>query len=421
MVSATNASGPAGYQRGRREALAPPHPRSVSETAKKPVALFVLGMGRSGTSALTRVISLCGAALPARLLGADASNPLGLWEPRDAMDINEEILYRRHSGWADPTLRIHEEGACGPEENETCIKAITRFLATLPAAPLVVIKEPRISLLFDVWFEAARRAGLDVAVVIAVRHPQEVIKSLATRDRASRQLASALWLKYTLLAERQTRGLRRVFVDYANFLNDWRREIARISATLAIDFKAPDERAIEEFLNPGLRREQSSGRVADTFGTDWLAAAYEALHAAAQGETLDENTLDRVFDSYRVGEHDFRTAFEDFDGHFSLNTVFRRAVFRPSIAKRLRAVVAFVTRLGFDPYQRRYAKQERLRATKPAQSATPYRPQESTGRMHHKPVERRGNTAVLKRKRKLPDSGPRQRSDRDHRPPSARS
>ena len=32
--------------------------------AAKPVALFVLGIGRSGTSALTRVLSLCGAALP---------------------------------------------------------------------------------------------------------------------------------------------------------------------------------------------------------------------------------------------------------------------------------------------------------------------------------------------------------------------
>jgi hypothetical protein len=34
-----------------------------SGTAARPVALFVLGFGRSGTSALTRVLSLCGAAL----------------------------------------------------------------------------------------------------------------------------------------------------------------------------------------------------------------------------------------------------------------------------------------------------------------------------------------------------------------------
>ncbi|WP_406817777.1 sulfotransferase family protein [Mycobacterium sp. M23085] len=329
--------------------------------SERPVALFVLGMGRSGTSALTRVISLCGAALPARLLGPDASNPTGLWEPRDAMDINEEILYRRHSGWADPTLRI-SEGPFTPDEKEASITAIEAFLATLPAAPLVVIKEPRISLLFDVWLEAARRAGLDVAVVIAVRHPQEVIKSLATRDRASQELASALWLKYSLLAERQTRGLPRVFVDYANFLQDWRREIARISTALAIDLDTPNELAIKEFLNPDLHRQQTNDSVTDRFGSDWISRTYEALHAAAHDHTLDEKTLDYVFDLYRLSERDFRTALHDYNAHFSLNTVLLRTVFRPSIAKRLRAVVALATRLGMDPYQRRYKKQERGRA-----------------------------------------------------------
>ena len=43
---------------------------SPRNAATRPVALFVLGLGRSGTSALTRVLSLCGAALPAGLLGA---------------------------------------------------------------------------------------------------------------------------------------------------------------------------------------------------------------------------------------------------------------------------------------------------------------------------------------------------------------
>ncbi len=44
-------------------------------TAARPVILFVLGMGRSGTSALTRVLSLCGGTLPAKLVGANAGNP----------------------------------------------------------------------------------------------------------------------------------------------------------------------------------------------------------------------------------------------------------------------------------------------------------------------------------------------------------
>ena len=62
------------------------------------------------------------------------------------------------------------------------------------------------------WFEATRLAGFDIAIVIAVRHPKEVIASLAKLMRAQPELSCALWLKYNLLAERQTRGMRRVFV-----------------------------------------------------------------------------------------------------------------------------------------------------------------------------------------------------------------
>jgi hypothetical protein len=67
------------------------------QAGSRPVLLFVLGMGRSGTSALTRVLSLCGAALPPGMLGADAGNPRGYWEPRAALGINERFLYRHGS------------------------------------------------------------------------------------------------------------------------------------------------------------------------------------------------------------------------------------------------------------------------------------------------------------------------------------
>ncbi len=291
-------------------------PAAQSGTAARPVALFVLGMARSGTSALTRVLSLCGATLPAGLVGATPVNPRGHWEPRKADYLNEAILRRHGSAALDPSLRLQEEGGFDAEEKAACIAKIRAFLATLPAAPLVVIKDPKITALSGVWFEAARLAGLDIAAVIAVRHPQEVIASLAPHGRGSRgpspELSSALWLKYTLLAERHTRALPRVFVEYANLLDDWRREIKRISAALPIDLNTRDEGAIEEFLTPDLRRQRHCGPVTEPFGTDWMSAVYEALGAAARDEPWDGSALDRVFEAYRASEHGFRTVFEDF-------------------------------------------------------------------------------------------------------------
>ena len=299
-----------------------------TRTAARPVALFVLGMNRSGTSALTRVLSLCGGTLPARLMGAMPDNPLGHWEPRAANYLNEAILHRHGSTTFDPTLRLQEEGAFDAEEKAACVAKIRAYLTTLPAAPLVVIKDPRITVLSGVWFEAACLAGFDIVTVIAVRHPQEVIASFAASSGASPDLSSALWLKYNLVAERDTRGMPRVFVDYANLLDDWRREVKRISAALGIDLNTRDEDAVEEFLKPDLHRQRHCGPVTELLGTDWISAVYETLGAATRDEPWDGSALDRVFEAYRASEHGFRTVVEEFHRFQKLNRLVRPSIFK---------------------------------------------------------------------------------------------
>lgn len=312
-----------------------------SGTATRPVVVFVLGMGRSGTSAVTRVLSLCGATLPAGMRGADAANPSGYWEPRASLALNNSILRRHGSLACDPSLRLLEEGAFDAEDKAAYIAKIGAFLSRLPAAPLVVIKDMNIVALSGMWFEAARLAGFDIAAVIVVRHPQEVIASNAVAMRASPELTSALWLKTNLLAERDTRAIPRVFVDYANFLDDWRRETKRISTALNIDLSTGDGDAIEEFLTPDLYCQRHCGPVTDGFGTDWMSAVYEALGAAAGDEPWDRSELDRVFDAYRASEHDFRAAFENCRDYS--NKVFFRLV-RPPIQKLILELIAMAHR-----------------------------------------------------------------------------
>ncbi|BBY21005.1 hypothetical protein MSTO_12100 [Mycobacterium stomatepiae] len=311
------------------------------KSAHRRVVLFVLGPQRSGTSAITRVLSLSGGALPTGMLGADAGNPRGYWEPRKAIAINETILHRHQSAWFDPSLRSMDDGALDAKEKAACIGQIEDYLTGLPVAPLLVIKEPRITTLSPLWFEAARRAGFEVAAVIAVRHPMEVISSVAATWRVSRDLSAALWLKYSLLAERYTRGLPRVFVDYADFLDDWRREVKRISTTLEVDLKAPQEAAIEEFLSPDLWRQRHSGCVQGLGGADWISTVHTALCAAAHDEPVDNAALDGIFESYSASEHELRSAFEDFHAH-SKKALYR--FLKPSIAMPMMELVAMAHR-----------------------------------------------------------------------------
>lgn len=283
----------------------------------RPVALFVLGNGRSGTSAMTQVLSLCGAALPPGLVGAIPDNPRGCFEPRAVIRLNQSMLRYHGSSGYDMALAPHDEGTFAVERNAAWVAKVRDYFGSLPAAPITVIKEPKTTAVSGIWFEGARQAGFDVGAIIAVRHPSEIIESLAQRAsrqnyvKASPELTCAWWLRYSLLGERDTRGVPRVFVEFSNLLQDWRREVKRISTALGVDLDARDGHAADEFLTPTLRHHRESGPLPEPFGTDWVSTVYDTLVAAARDEPWDESELDRVYQAYGASERGFRQAFND--------------------------------------------------------------------------------------------------------------
>jgi hypothetical protein len=273
--------------------------------------LFILGVGRSGTSMLARVLSLCGCALPASLKDANAANPAGYWEPTEALRLNDAFLFRHGASYFDPTLRLQGEVRFAPEETESFIREIRAFLGQSPEVPRLVVKDPRIVALFDFWLQAARQEGFQAKVLIPIRHPQEVVASLSAWVKSPPELWSALWLKYNLLSERDSRDLPRVFVDYARLLSDWRHEVGRIGRALAVDLSSTEDAAIDAFVTRDLHRKKNSGPVIEPFGYPWLAETYAALTRAAQDQPLDQVTLDRVLHMYRACERSFRVALDD--------------------------------------------------------------------------------------------------------------
>ena len=313
-------------------------PVTTAGKSGRPVVMFVLGAPRSGTSALTRVLSLCGATLPAKMAGADRNNQRGYWEPRESIHLNNQIVRRHGSTAFDPSLHLQEDGAFDAAERAACIARIGKFLSTLPDAPLLLVKDAHITLLSGLWFEAVRKAGYDIAIVVAVRGPQESIASGEAAFHIPPPLGSAVWLKYSLLSERVTRGLPRVFVDYARLLDDWRPEVKRISATLGVDL-SPDESAVDEFLTPDLHRQTHTEPVAEPFGTDWFTVVDQTMRAAAREEAWDQGALDRVYEAYRISEQGFSALFENYQRLYKINRFIQ-----PNLLKLRHEIVALAHR-----------------------------------------------------------------------------
>jgi hypothetical protein len=282
---------------------------------KEQDVIFILGMGRSGTSALARILSLCGCALPALLKDANEANPSGFWEPRDALKLNDEFLFRHRATYFDPTLRLQGELTFAPDETEHYIAQIRGFLTDCPKGAPLVIKDPRITGLFGFWREAVHREGFGIKVIVVVRNPSEVAASLGAWIQASPELWHAVWLKYNLLAELHSRHLPRVFVEYSRLLGDWRSQIARISRSLALNQVTEEGAAgIDAFLTLDLYRHRCRGPIIESFGYSWLSDTYTALAEAADDRPLDVAKLDEIFRAYRTCERAFRISLDDSRG-----------------------------------------------------------------------------------------------------------
>lgn len=220
--------------------------------AERPIVLLVLGMHRSGTSALARVLNLLGARLPGDVLGGNRSNPRGHWEPRRVIAINEALLAGLGRRWDDP--RELPGGWCEGAAADAARAAIAGFAATeLAAAPLSVVKDPRLCLLAPLWLEVLAERGLDTRVIVPLRDPVAVVASLQRRDGMAVASAARLWQRHLVAAEAASRARPRVRVRYAELLADWRAAVAMIADTLQLawpDDLATAAPAIEAFLQP---------------------------------------------------------------------------------------------------------------------------------------------------------------------------
>lgn len=254
-------------------------------------ALIVLGMHRSGTSALTGMLHRLGVTLGERLMPATNDNPRGYWEHADIVKMHERLMAALGWGWED--TRSLPPGFETSEAGEIARGELTALLhRDFAGVALWGVKDPRLCRLMPLWAPLLAAERVEPRYLLAVRHPLDVAASLATRDGIGIARGLLLWLGHLLDAERATRGTKRVIVHYEDLVGarGWRAVADRIAAELGIAWPCRDEAAVDGFLAPELRRRRDS----DVAGglPSWIAAIYDACRAG-------ELHLDGVCDTVR--------------------------------------------------------------------------------------------------------------------------
>jgi glycosyltransferase involved in cell wall biosynthesis len=226
---------PRRLQRGRRRPsrVRTAKPRASptrSDSARR--AIIVLGMHRSGTSALTRVISLLGADLPNGLVqGPD--NEAGFWESAKLAAIHDEILSSAGSSWDD--WRAFDQNWYASSQAPIFKARVLELLQKdFASSRLFVVKDPRICRLWPFWRDVLEELGAKPAVAIPIRNPVEVAASLERRNGLAPARGYLLWLRHVIDAEQATRGLPRAIVTYSALLDDWQRMVRTLGSRLEI-------------------------------------------------------------------------------------------------------------------------------------------------------------------------------------------
>ncbi len=216
--------------------------------------LLVLGMHRSGTSVLARLLNLAGADLGARVSEGGRGNERGHWEDVFAVELHDRLLDAFGLRWSDPFGL--PEGWRKSDAAGAARRSIAHYLSSdRRRHPMWVVKDPRLCLFADLWIDAAADVDLPLSAAVVVRHPLQVAHSLQVRDGIGLSPGLALWLDHAVGAFKAGARVSSCLLRHDDLLGHWREALAAVADLPGLDALDPEraKTGAEGFLDADLR------------------------------------------------------------------------------------------------------------------------------------------------------------------------
>src|ERR1700693_32332 len=219
-------------------------------------AVLVLGMHRSGTSALARGLQMLGVYLGNDFISPKPDNPTGYWEDRNIYEINERLLAVFGLKWEEVAL-IDDARWAAPGVEALRTEAVTYLRSQFVSHSLWGFKDPRTIRLLPFWRSVLRSLEVDESYLLVIRNPRSVANSLIRRHGMDAVTAHLLWLAYVVPNLSMIANRPFIVADYDIVMADPRRELERIAHGLKIPLtdnsKAGIDQFASDFLDPNLR------------------------------------------------------------------------------------------------------------------------------------------------------------------------
>ena len=250
-------------------------------------ALLVLGMHRSGTSAITGALGISGAWVgeETELTSPNSENPQGFWERRDVRQLCDELLHAAGADWWK--IAEFDSQAIALDALAKQRREFKKIVASLAEYDTWAVKEPRLCLLLPVLQDYIHNP----VCIHIYRNPVEVARSLQVRDGFSISAGLALWEAYNLHALNASRKLPRILVDHQSLMLSPVETLSGLVDKLdefGLDHPInPDTKVVERFIDPRLYRQQASEEETREYLLPSQLALWSSLKS---GKVLDHDT-----------------------------------------------------------------------------------------------------------------------------------
>jgi hypothetical protein len=210
---------------------------------------LVLGMARSGTSAITRGLNALGIDLGNQLTPAnDKWNPKGFWEDSEVVyQINAKLFRALHFqpyGIDMPDRKQQLSQELDPIRQSAIDLLNQRFANT----DFWGFKDPSTIKLLPFWQNVLSSLEIQENYVIALRNPLSVATSYKKLTGSEMEIGLLLWLMHSIQAIDETLSKKRLVVSYERMMQNPKAQLERIKNYFTIPTMTLPV-AIDEYVN----------------------------------------------------------------------------------------------------------------------------------------------------------------------------
>jgi glycosyltransferase involved in cell wall biosynthesis len=217
-------------------------------------SIIILGMHRSGTSLISGLISILGAYPGDNLMKPTEDNPKGYYENNSVYLLNKRILDENNTNWDNYSFSCED---IKPDKFIGYIGNAKKVIQEqLKYAKTIVIKDPRICILFPIWEKALKELNIKIKIVLVYRSPLEVAHSLKLRDDMALEKGMMLWSHHFFKSEFYSRTYQRLPVEYNADFYDFDSFLTKLADFIGVDINDNLVSEASRFYSPSLKHQK---------------------------------------------------------------------------------------------------------------------------------------------------------------------